>query len=191
MENGTKAFEMNKFERWNNLRTWGFNTPDFIVYDSQGIPKEWKKKTLAIRTFSNSSRDMLLPFHYDLNYHAAEIFAKDCFMKGYGVLVYPYVDRELSLVSGHCVRRDNASGEIEFMRGPAVGRDVHNSRLEHIEFAWIDDCTVEHEFHEVMDATSDILVLSGLHAVLVEFTVLKEPAGVLNEDLIFWEYREC
>ena len=183
---------LSKIVALNNLKEWGFNVPHYLVFDNattqEDIVQLAQGEHLGIRTSLAGS--FSLPFLYDLLPAQAYIEAVKL-SQHYGVIVTRVVPPELTLYSCSVFleHRDSpCSGTVEWIEGPSLGRDLERKAdIQRYDFTYPSQIPKPAIRDAVMDLM-DIPDLAG-HDVIVEFTILKEPAGIKDEDVVLWEYR--
>ena len=187
---------MNKLQSLKNLRDWDFNVPNFIKFDrSWTVPKlleKFGRSRLAVRSCLRNAGivNFGCPFIYDIPAEDAQAFAAKTFEQGFIVIVYEYVPKEWSLISGHIQYDIDLSGFYEIYRGTGVVRDIMTKSSEEMErqsFSYV-DCVRDPDMRDITLEASDI-VLFEQRPLIVEFSLGSEVAGVKQERLVFWEYR--
>jgi len=182
-----------------NLRDWGYNTPEFLIFDADEHDLE-DLMTLAtggrlgIRTSLNVDEGITsfsLPFLYDLTPVAAyhEVLRLSL---SFVVIVTKIIPPELSLLSANIILSPSGGGTVEYLKGPSLGRDVDTAKygtLQRTDFSYISQLQPP-ALHELVEYCSGIPELVG-RKIVIEATHLKEPAGSLGERNVVWEYRDA
>jgi len=187
---------MNKLQSLKNLKDWDFNVPNFIEYDrSWTVPKlleKFGRSRLAVRSCLRNEGivNFGCPFIYDIPAEDTQAFATKTFEQGYIVIIYEYVPKEWSLISGHIQFDVDLSGFYEVYRGTGVVRDIMTKtadEMEHAAFSY-KNAVRDVDIRGVVEEAADI-VLFERKPLIVEFSLGSEVAGTKQELLVFWEYR--
>jgi len=193
---------MNKIESLEKLREWDFNVADFIRYEPTLTEDELRERInisitppgkLGIRTCRfGGSREFNLPFFFNLTHREAIDKAKSLFACGYQVIIDEYIPKEISLISGNVLLRQDHSGHYDVFFGDGVVRDIESKKnrenIESIEFVNGDRIKNE-KIREAVEEAEDLILFLPKRAFIIEFSYGSKPAGIKLEPLVLWEIR--
>jgi len=199
---------LEKYERIQQLKLWGYNTPKIMKIEyNKRIDENFIKKLklfagdakkMTIRTYSprDELREFKTPFFPEIPTEEAIEKIKTLTSK-YIVLFQEAIDVNTTILTGNIALRKDGSGFYEILKGKYRVRDVDNpppgaKRIVKV-FSSIKEIE-DSNMRDIIFTIKDIPFLTPYEkgyekGVIIEFDLHSEGVGEKKENLVLWEYR--